>query len=133
MFKKTVVITFIALITVAIVGCTTTTLRTEEKVLICSGALTQLVLPQCDLIPGEKYTEFCEEVIAASATACEAGFTDNPSLMCSEIGNQQSGCDLIPFEEGDDVDGPKICKQVLSVGELVCMVFVREGEVPDGH
>ncbi len=132
MFRKVVVIAFIVLIAVATVACTNVPLQTEEKVLICSGALTQLVLPQCDLIPGEKYTEFCEDVIIASATACEAGFTDNPSLMCSEIGNQQSGCDLIPFEEGDDVDGPKICKQVLSVGELVCMVFVRENEVSDG-
>lgn len=135
---------FGVLLMVVLVSCKNTeSLRTEDKILICENVLLQLVRPQCNLIPDSdpgnvlaftdpgknfKYAEFCRDTIDIAAAACDAGFNKNPRQMCYEIDDASSGCELIPFEEGDDVNGPHLCKQALTIGTITCLTLVENNE-----
>jgi hypothetical protein len=109
-------------------ACNGSSLNTESNAAICSNILLQIVAPQCKLIPGDKYITFCQDTVSIAAVGCDAGFNESPAIMCQEIANASSGCDLIPFEEGDDVDGPNLCKAGLIVAGMTCTALVTQTE-----
>ena len=93
-----IAISALVLGTVALVAVAcATTYTTQAKTLICKQAIQTLVAPECVRLDqvGQRYVELCQDVVEDAMVACEAGFTDNPILMCEKIGEKANQCALI--------------------------------------
>ena len=118
----------VALMTVA---CATS-YTDETKALFCKQAINTLVAPECVRFDAldQRYVDLCIDVVEDATVACDAGFYDNPILMCAKIGEKAIQCDIIA--EGDtspsDAKARNVatCKRVVAAASLACTIALAE-------
>ena len=108
---------FCALVLILIlIGCES---NNDQKIMICQEAMS-LIQEECNRINDERFVKLCHDGVSAATTSCTAGVDKNPALMCKEISNMDSACDVIPDINAADV---ATCKSVLHGASIACMLL----------
>ncbi len=115
----------------AAVACATS-YTPETKALFCKQAIKTLVAPECVRFDqlDQRYVDLCIDVVEDATVACDAGYLDDPILMCAKIAEKDVQCDVIA--EGDTspsdakVRNVATCKRVVAAASLACTIALAE-------
>jgi len=110
-----------AFVLVVLVGCV---LTNAQRVQVCQDAIEVLVLPECFRLTevGSEYVSLCIEVAESAVVACDAGFNEDPVIMCARLSSAASQCQgLVP---GDDARNVETCERVLRASHIACTLAV---------
>ncbi len=104
-----------------LMGCQ---LTPAQRVQVCEQSIQVLVLPECMRLVevGERYVSLCIEVAESAIVACDAGFNDDPVIMCARLSSAASQCEgLVP---GDNARNVETCERVLRASHIACTLAV---------
>ncbi len=99
-------------------------LSVPQKIEVCQQSIQVLVLPECMRLVevGEQYVSLCVEVAESAIVACDAGFSEDPVIMCARLSSAASQCEgLVP---GDNVRNIETCERVLRASHIACTLAV---------
>ncbi len=102
-------------------GCA---LSIPQKIEVCQQSIQVLVLPECMRLVevGEQYVSLCIEVAESAIVACDAGFSEDPVIMCARLSSAASQCEgLVP---GDNARNIETCERVLRASHIACTLAV---------
>jgi hypothetical protein len=108
----------------------------ERKALACKTALDTLAAPECarlDVRGDGQYGVLCREVVEDGKAACDAGFLDNPVLMCARISEKSDECARIAGDNlsEEDVFNIATCERIINGLSLTCTLALSEPPAPE--
>ncbi len=104
-----------------LMGCQ---LTAAQQVEVCQTSIQILVLPECMRLTevGDEYVSLCIEVAESAIVACDAGFNNDPVIMCARLSSAASQCEgLVP---GDNARNVETCERVLRASHIACTLAV---------
>ena len=105
-------------------------LTAAQQVEVCQTSIQVLVQPECFRLSeiDDRYVTLCLEVTDSAVVACDAGFNDDPVLMCARLSTAADLCE--GFVPGDSIQNVATCQRVMRAASLACTIAVSATRNP---